>query len=489
MPMTQATTPVSVRRMEPELFGPLGTTPAILTGVPDLFPGEEKFLSKSQRKKRVALWGTVSPIVAKLLASDERVLYAAPAMQRPTSSQVIGLGYYAQWFHQVLLVFTDKRLVEILLDVRGTKPETRIRCFPWTNTRDVQLGLAFLTLKPVAGKKHGWSMRVRSDRKVLKALLPRMRSRLCWETAGDTGRVPAWHCPTCYAVLPDKPAACASCNTQFRSSRVASALSLAFPGAGLFYAGRPVLGLFDLLGELLAFGVIAVGLAVEGDPAEVRSLLALGAFLFVATKAESMHVGHIMLARTVPEPADHRRRWSRLGIAGGALSALAIAGAASTMGKFVSQLDRDLDFSTAGWTGTRRATDWHGYVDDPTMRSQWTHRDGWTVSVFGYPLRAGTTVQAVRARYLAGAKENGTKIVVQDSAIPAPFDGYRFIREEVDDRGDRIEALDYFIQDDANADVHHLMMVVGSDELEEAETTLESLIANGHWIVAKAPAR
>jgi hypothetical protein len=30
-----------------------------------------------------------------------------------------------------------------------------------------------------------------------------------------------------------------------------------------------------------------------------------------------MHVGHIMLARTVPEPVGHRRRWTRLGVAGG----------------------------------------------------------------------------------------------------------------------------------------------------------------------------
>jgi len=109
------------------------------------------------------------------------------------------------------------------------------------------------------------------------------------------------------------------------------------------------------------------------------------------------------------------------------------------------------------------------------MRSQWTHRDGWTVSVFAYPLRGDTTPQRMRAEYLAEVKEDGTKLLVQDSAIPAPFGGYRFIREAVDDEGERVEALDYFIEDDANADVHQLMMVVGRDELEEAEATLENL--------------
>jgi len=140
--------------------------------------------------------------------------------------------------------------------------------------------------------------------------------------AGVYGNVPLWHCPTCCTVLPDKPAACLSCGTQFRSPRLASALSLAFPGAGLLYAGRPILGVLDLFGELLAFVVIAVGLAIETDHSEVQSLLALGAFLFVATKAESIHVGHLLLARTVPESMEHRRRWNRLGYAGGVLSML-----------------------------------------------------------------------------------------------------------------------------------------------------------------------
>ena len=491
MAISQTAPLVPVRKIEPELFGPLGTTPAVPTGIPDLFPGEEQYLSKSQRQKRVALWRTVSPILAKLLASDERVLYAAPAMQRPTVSQLVGLGYWAQWFHQVLLVFTDKRLVEILLDVRGTSTETRIRCVPWTHTRDVQLGLTGLMLRPVGGKKHGWSMRVRGDRKVLKALLPRMRSHLRWETAGGAGVVPLWHCPTCCTVLPDKPEACASCGTQFRSWRIASILSLAFPGAGLLYAGRPVLGLFDLLGELMAFGVIAVGLAVESDPAEVTGLLGLGAFLFVATKAESIHVGHLLLARTVPEPAGHRRRWNRLGVAGGVASVLALASIGLNMGRFASRLDRDLDFSAASgaWTGSRTPGEWQGFTDDPHMRSQWRHRDGWVVSVFAYPLRATDSLQAMRAGYLADAQKDDTKIVVQDAAIPAPFGGFRFIREGHDEDGEPVELLDYFIQDDANADIHQVMMVVGSEDVKEAEATLEELIAKGHWIVAKAAAR
>ena len=125
----------------------------------------------------------------------------------------------------------------------------------------------------------------------------------------------------------------------------------------------------------------------------------------------------------------------------------------------------------------------------PLPRLARTHPDGWIVSVFAYPLRADATLEQMRAEYLAEVKADGAKLIVQDSAIPAPFGGYRFIREAVDEEGDPVEAIDYFIQDDANADVHQLMMVVGRDELEEADATLQSLIASGRWIVAKAPSR
>src|SRR5262249_41758468 len=201
MPMIQAASTPRPRKLEPELFGPLDGTPAIVTKIPDLFAGDEKFLGKSARKKRVALWQAVAPVLDGMLGPDERILHAAPAMQKPTSLQVIGLGHWAPYFHRVLLVFTDARLVEILLDFRGTSPETRIRSFAWPNVRDVRLRLLGLTLLPANGKKHRWNVTVRGDRKLLKLLLPRMRNHLRWETASRPGAVPASHCPTCYGVL------------------------------------------------------------------------------------------------------------------------------------------------------------------------------------------------------------------------------------------------------------------------------------------------
>lgn len=483
--------PASPRRLEPELFGSLGPTPAVLTGVPDLFAGEEQYLRGAQRKQRATLWRAVAPALDRLLAADERVLYAAPAMERPTASQVLGLGWTAQYFHQVLLVFTDRRLVELLLDFRGKAPETRIRSVPWTHVRDLQLRLRSLTLHPVSGKGRGWSVRLRGDRKLLKLLLPRMRDRLRWEDAtGDPGPVPLWHCPACSAVLPEHPTACGSCGTAFRSSRVASVLSLAFPGAGLFYAGRPVLGALDCVGELVAFVVFAVALAIEADQAAVYSLLGFGACVFVATKVESMHLGHLMLARTVPEPPGHRRRWSRFGVVGGAVSVLAFATAFSGMGRFAPRLERDLDFAAgAGWTGTRRAAEWQAFEDDPSMRSQWTNDDGLLVWVFAYPLGGGVSAQSIRAEVVGDAKQLGEKILVQDTAVPSPFGGYRFIREAVDPAGRPVEILDYFIQDDANGDVHQVLAVVDRADGERAEATLEQLIAHGRWIVARAPER
>ena len=108
------------------------------------------------------------------------------------------------------------------------------------------------------------------------------------------------------------------------------ALSLAFPGAGLLYAGHPVLAVLDLVGELILFLAIALQLLVSGDSVTTQALLVAGVVLLVLTKAESVHVARLMIARGQTEPSGRRERWSRALAPGFIVSVLALAGAVAS---------------------------------------------------------------------------------------------------------------------------------------------------------------
>jgi hypothetical protein len=77
----------------------------------------------------------VLPLVGRLLRSDEHVLYVAHAMQVPPALHMLALGAMALTYHQVVVVLTDSRLIEVMLDARGRQAGTRVRSFPWSGVR------------------------------------------------------------------------------------------------------------------------------------------------------------------------------------------------------------------------------------------------------------------------------------------------------------------------------------------------------------------
>src|SRR5258706_3269193 len=92
-----------------------------------------------------------------------------------------------------------------------------------------------LMVTPSQGKKQSWRLRMRGDKKLVKLLLPKLQARLLPEGSAQAQGLPLWHCPQCGAAVTPHPDSCASCRAIFRSSRMATLLSLAFPGAGLLY--------------------------------------------------------------------------------------------------------------------------------------------------------------------------------------------------------------------------------------------------------------
>jgi len=481
-------------RIEPEHLGPLADRPLVETaktsGPGDLFPGASAYLSARQQRRRRDQWNAVKPLLGRLLKPEEHVLYVAHAMEVPPLFHLLALGAMVYPYHQVVLVFTDTRLIEVNLDVRGKTAGTRLRSFPWPSVRDLKFSFSNLRLVPAEGRKQAWKVPVGGDRKLLKLLLARLKPHLLKEGAARSERLPLWHCPQCGATVAARPSTCQACRASFRSSGLAAVLSLAFPGAGLLYAGHPFLGALDFFGEALLYALFLI-MMLEAGPGAFGVVVGFGAFLFVVTKLESVHLSRILTARSKPETEKRRAGFKRFGLVGGLASLLLVAAVLPMAGAARPVLDRDLEAGgeDSPWAGSRDASEWGAFSDDASARSQWTHPNGLRVTLFAYPEGVLDSMGDFRAKFRENLRQQGVTLVKDDEVVPSPLHGFRFVGLSENREGNPVSLIHYFIVDEENNDLHQAVAAVMQEDGDLAEELVGDLLSRGRWIAATPPDR
>jgi hypothetical protein len=480
----------ALRKFEPEHLGPLGPEPLPGNGAHDFFPGEERFLKASRRKKLVQVWREVAPIVSRLLGRDERILYAARATANPGAFHAATIGAMAYAYCQVLLILTDSRLVEILLDRKGKRADCRIRSFHWNQAKKFTVGFISVSIQTANGKKHHWNLGAWGDRRLLKLLAPHVVRRIVPNHAGAQ-ESPVRHCPSCMAVCPTEARECGACRTPYLSPRLAAALSLAFPGAGVFYAGHPGLGSLILFVELAVFAAVAVILATLPPGVVSVGGVWIAAIAFVLIKLKGLNLGNFLIKRGRTETFERRERWKRMAIGGAAVSLVALSGAAVMAGKLANPIDHDLVFSQPGWSAMRDASELGQACVITSSRSEWSHPEGWTAFVIAHPLPFVQDFDGFRADFVSKTAQEGVEAEVEDTRLPAPLEGFRFIGQTSGENDLPLTILDYFVYDRDGRDVHQILCCVPAEQADSAQASLHELIASARWVTAgsfKAPA-
>ncbi len=472
-------------KLDPHLLGPLDGKTVLQTKRVELFVGEEEYLSEKQRRQRLELREKVRKLAELVLQKDESVLYLAPAMQVPSLLHQIGVGALVYTYHRVALLFTNQRLLEILLSYNGKVAATRVRSFPWNQAQDLKVTMSGVILKPAKGSSHKWRLQIRGDKKLLKLLVQRVRERLV--TAASSEPLPLWHCPVCGFATPRHPERCTSCGTLFRSGRMATWLAIAVPGGGLFYAGYPVLGTLDLIGELFLFGIFAAFLGGVSGREGLVSALGVGAFMFLLTKLESIHLSHILVKRTKPETQEKRHLWRKVVVGGGVVSLAAVIGALGFTGRLINVVDHDLQFAAEdlGWTGSRTRSQWQLFSENRHMRSEWSHRDGSVVSVLAFPLSWQENFSNFARDYNAGRTQDGQPLAEQ--LVLGPLEGLRSVSHLTQEDGTPVTGIRYLIYDRKGKDVHMIIWNVLPGEASAAEGRLRTLLTRVQWISATPP--
>lgn len=480
----------ATKPIEPAHLGPLTKDAPSFGPAPVLFPGERRWLGKSRIRRRAALWNQVAPVLEPVLTGDEHVLYVAEGVEKVSFLRAMTMGALIYAYHRVVLVLTDRRLIEVLLDMRGKCPESRIRSVPWRALTGMSVSLGRLKLQPTSGKNLVWNLRVRGDRKLVKALIPKIQESGQIGGAASSEALPAVHCSGCGETFREAPDRCRTCGTAVRSRKLARALAVAFPGAGLFYLGHPVLGMLDLLGELMLFVLMGAILLFAPDSAAIAAAAGTGGILLLLTKLESLHVGEVLSGRLRTETTTRRERWRKFSLGGAFTSALALILVVAASGTLAGKVDRDLDFTRAGeeWSFTRGAAESEIFPEDPAVRSEWSHPDGWTVTVFAYPLSPGESFEMVRETFLATQQVASHSSLEEAGDLPAELAGFR--ATQIEDDGDErlpLAYLNYFVYDEEGKDLHQLVMVVAEEEQEEADKTIRTLLQKASWVETGAP--
>jgi hypothetical protein len=464
----------------PAFLGPLDGEFAPVTGAIRCFAGEERYFSLRKLTAREKLWQTIEPILGRILTEDETVLHVAPVVRNPRFLEVFGLGVWYVLFFRAALVVTDRRVVEIMLR-KPDVADTCIRSYSWGQVQRVKLSFGTLTLKPAEGRTQKWKLQERGDRKLLKLLLPKIVEQLVPGDIHVPRPVPLWHCPECGLPTPKAPKLCSQCGTGFKSPGLAAGLSLAFPGAGLLYAGHPVLAVLDFIGEAMAFLIVAVMFMMASGPAEIVGAVTFGLIVLFFTKLESAHVAQVLVGRTRPEPRPSP--WRRVAVIGAVVTLVlmavppALTGSLATFGNLV---DRDLDFSAneLGWSGGHDPGQWV-YGSEINQRSEWIRGDGQSLFVWSVPMGANETERAfTEAVTSADGVESWEQLTI------GGFDGLRVTATEIDEDGTPYLWVRWMFFDRQYDDVHILATATMPEGLEALNSEVDRLVRTASWVPA-----
>lgn len=223
------------------------------------YKGEEH----SGTLKRVSkILDKLGPVLQRILAPDEAVLYVA-RMQAPVSlAEQLTMGWYLYRVSAATLVLTNRRIIQLLVD-GGGKWRGNLRAVAWGDVAEAKVKgwlSRVLWLKYRNGRKDKYWRLKHADAKKIGVLAATLLPASSGESTAAQGMVAL--CPDCLATLTEKVYVCGGCGLVFKDERTLLKRSLLIPGGGYFYTGDTFLGVMDLIAEVaLMFLVFTSALA------------------------------------------------------------------------------------------------------------------------------------------------------------------------------------------------------------------------------------
>ena len=408
----------------------------------------------------------VEEIVPKLIYPAERLHGVVEGAEAVGLDQRATLGFPWPWVSRVVLLITDRRLLELSVRPIGRRLEGRVRTFAWSAVMTISCGRRHLQLTSRNGGRIEWELRV----PLVGAALGRLKSSAAPLGEPFGSRV----CDRCGSAAFSGGRTCSGCNARVVDPREVASYGWTVPGAGLMMTHHPVLGMGRLILELIAALVFGMVVLVSGSALELGAAVVGAAIILTLIKLESVRIARLVAARSGVGMKWGGRLWDWLRAPMAVLSAALLAAPLFFAGSMDTRISADLDFVVSDqlWSPTPR----NAGATDPHLRSVWAHRDGWTVTVAAEALApfAGFEDTHVRIEGDPGADDEQVQIGDFETFMvvdPAPT---KVLPE-------RTTRLELHVFDRTGRDVHTLATQAPAAAISSRAAEIRNLLRHAIW--------
>ena len=346
-------------------------------------PVDAKSQTVSQGVRNPELRQAVEEIVPKLMYPLENMKGAVEGAEAVGLDQRATLGSGWPWLSRVVLLITDRRLLELSVRPMGRRLEGRVRTFPWSAVTTISYSRRRLQLTARNGRTIEWEVRL----PLSQAVLDRIRNSAARLGEPFGSRV----CNRCGSAAFSGGRVCSGCGAWVVDPREVASYGWTTPGAGLWMTRHPTLGMGRLFLELtaaLGFGMVVL---VSGSAPVLAAAVLSAAILLTLIKLESVRIARLVAARSGVGLRWSKQLWERLRTPSVVLFAVLLAAPLFFAGSMNTRISADLDFVVSDqlWSPAPEKNS----ENDPGIRSAWSHRDGWTVTVTAEALEPFTNFE------------------------------------------------------------------------------------------------
>jgi hypothetical protein len=257
-----------------------------------ILPAPKGFRDRRAARKKVALLARVSPVLARLLGEEERVLFVTRGTIQYLAEIFLGNGFLTYCYNIHAFVFTNRRIIVVNVTSAG-RPKRMIHQIEYGDIQKWSgpsaLGGA-VVLKLHDRTKLTLVHIPRKEARAAKELVGRLQASAAPASTPGTRASFRNLCPSCFVPVPKATYACPECRATFKTPRKAALRSFLLPGWGDIYLTHRALGALELLGSAFLIFLFVATLATAGVE-EAMALLVILLFYHCLDAGLTYHMG------------------------------------------------------------------------------------------------------------------------------------------------------------------------------------------------------
>jgi len=222
-----------------------------------LTPTKKGAYNSSKNKFKVKIIKSVSYLLNNLLTHDEQVLRVGHGVAFYPSEIIFGNGAFTRIYNNYAIFATNRRLLFVNVNPRITQPKDYLFQLPYENISKARFGKIFsrMVLKSVLGPQRVFNYMKRHNVTELRDFINK-RLQIVSKVAKNEAQAESI-CPACFLPVNPGRKSCPYCEAAFKTPLAASLRSLLLPGWGDMYLGHRGLGMMEMLGSLIIWGLAA----------------------------------------------------------------------------------------------------------------------------------------------------------------------------------------------------------------------------------------